>query len=184
MMRAKPIARLLSTERPQPLMRVSVPLPSRCRRSVCPFLIWRSAGALIDDTAVGASLRPCGRLREFLTDGARSPLYRDDAEQARRTARDTRRCVRRSCPRVLTKPTISTDASHGATRRSERSRIAPLVDPSAVAGSSWLTCPVHRRPDQPPQGPVAPLLPPISGWGATRGARALSSRDGASNAIT
>ena len=40
---------------------------------------------LVDE---GATVGPeaMRRLREFLTDGARSPLYRDDVEQARRTA--------------------------------------------------------------------------------------------------
>jgi hypothetical protein len=84
----KSIARLLDEiDRPQSLMRSTRRLYRRDVAAACTHSLIEIRWVLIDDTA---TVRPeaMRRLREFLTDGASSPLYRDDPEQARRVARE------------------------------------------------------------------------------------------------
>jgi hypothetical protein len=85
---AKSIQRLIAdVDRPQPLLRSMRPLYRRDVAAACvPALTeirWVLAGA-------AAFVRPeaMARLRAFMTDGTRSPLYRDEPEVARRVAHE------------------------------------------------------------------------------------------------
>jgi hypothetical protein len=85
---ARSIARLLEElERPQPLMRVARPLYRRDVAVACAHSLIEIQWVLRDEAA---TVRPeaMRRLRAFLTDGARSPLYRDDPEHALRVAHE------------------------------------------------------------------------------------------------
>jgi hypothetical protein len=73
--------------RPQPRLRSLRPLYRREVGRACAHSLTEIRWVLADRTA---TVRPeaMRRLREFLTDGASSPLYGRDAEQARRAARE------------------------------------------------------------------------------------------------
>lgn len=78
---------LRELERQQPLMRSARRLYRRDVAAASAHSLTEIRWVLIDHTAI---VRPeaMRRLREFLTDGARSPLYRDDAEHARQVAHE------------------------------------------------------------------------------------------------
>ncbi|MDX6570606.1 MAG: hypothetical protein QOH15_3184 [Gaiellales bacterium] len=85
---ARSIARLLAElERPQSLVRAANRLYRREVAGACAPSLTEIRWVLVDDAA---TVRPetMRRLRTFLTDGARSPLYHDDPELARRTAHE------------------------------------------------------------------------------------------------
>jgi hypothetical protein len=85
---ARSIDRLLDeVQQPQPLLRSMRRLYRRDVAAACAGSLTEIRWVLADDTA---TVRPeaMRRLREFLTDGVRSPLYRADVEQARRTAHE------------------------------------------------------------------------------------------------
>jgi hypothetical protein len=85
---ARSIARLLDEiDRPQPRMRSARPLYRRDVAAACTHSLTEIRWVLVDETA---AVRPeaMRRLRTFLTDGAGSPLYHGDPEQARRTAHE------------------------------------------------------------------------------------------------
>jgi hypothetical protein len=85
---ARSIARLVQElERPESLLGGATRLYRRdVAAASAPFLD-QIRWVLVDDAAV---VRPeaMRRLHAFMTDGARSPLYRDEPEHARRTARE------------------------------------------------------------------------------------------------
>jgi hypothetical protein len=74
-------------DRPQPLLRSFRPLYRREVAAACVPALTEIRWALLDDTV---AVRPeaMARLRDFMTDGGRSPLYRDDPEAARRAAHE------------------------------------------------------------------------------------------------
>jgi hypothetical protein len=78
---------LKDIDRPQPLLRSMRPLYRREVAAASAPSLNEIRWVLADQTT---TVRPeaVRRLREFLTDGARSPLFHDDAEQARRRARE------------------------------------------------------------------------------------------------
>lgn len=85
---ARSIARLLEElERPQRLMRMSRPLYRRDVADACAHSLIEIRWVLLDEAS---TVRPeaMRRLRAFLTEGARSPFYRDDPEKARRAAHE------------------------------------------------------------------------------------------------
>ena len=85
---ARSIARLLEDlDRRQPLMRSARPLYRRDVAAACAHPLTEIRWVLVDGTA---TVRPeaMRRLRAFLTDGTRSPLYRDDPERAQRAAHE------------------------------------------------------------------------------------------------
>jgi hypothetical protein len=85
---ATSIARLLDEiDRPLPLMRIGRPLYRRDVAAACAHSLLEIRWVLIDETA---TIHPeaMQRLRELLTDGARSPLYRDDPAYARQVAHE------------------------------------------------------------------------------------------------
>jgi hypothetical protein len=85
---AKSIARLLAElERPEPLLRGFRRLYRRDVAAACASSLNEIRWVLVDE-AVAVRPEAMARLRAFLTDGAGSPLYRDDAERARRAARE------------------------------------------------------------------------------------------------
>jgi hypothetical protein len=85
---AKSIDRLLEElARPQPPLRSARGLYRLDVAAACAHSLTEIRWVLIDDTAV-VQPETMRRLRAFLTDGARSPFYRDDAERARRAARE------------------------------------------------------------------------------------------------
>jgi hypothetical protein len=73
--------------RPQPLLRSMRPLYRRDVAAACVPALTEIRWVLVDDTAF---VRPeaMARLRGFMTDGGRSPLFRDDPDGARRAARE------------------------------------------------------------------------------------------------
>jgi hypothetical protein len=85
---ARSIARLVQElERPESLLRAATRLYRRDVAAACAPSLNEIRWVLVDDAA---AVRPeaMRRLRAFMTDGARSPLYRDEPEHARRTARE------------------------------------------------------------------------------------------------
>jgi hypothetical protein len=85
---ATSIARLVEElERPESLLRAATRLYRRDVAAACAPSLIAIRRVLVDDSAV---VRPeaMRRLRAFMTDGALSPLYRDEPEHARRTARE------------------------------------------------------------------------------------------------
>jgi hypothetical protein len=85
---ARSIDRLLhELERPQPHLRSARRVYRRDVAAACAHSLTEIRWVLIDDTAV-VQPETMRRLRTFLTDGARSPFYRDDAERARRAAHE------------------------------------------------------------------------------------------------
>jgi hypothetical protein len=85
---ARSIARLVQElEHPESLLRAATRLYRRDVAAACAASLDQVRWVLVDDAAV---VRPeaMRRLRAFMTDGARSPLYRDEPEHARRTARE------------------------------------------------------------------------------------------------
>jgi hypothetical protein len=86
--RAGAIERLLDEiERPVPLMRSHRRLHRRDVAAAAAPSLTEIRWVLVDESA---TVRPeaMRRLEEFLTDGTRSPLYRESPEQARRAARE------------------------------------------------------------------------------------------------
>jgi hypothetical protein len=85
---ARSIARLVQElEHPESLLRATTRLYRRDVAAACAASLDQVRWVLVDDAAV---VRPeaMRRLRAFMTDGAGSPLYRDEPEHARRTARE------------------------------------------------------------------------------------------------
>jgi hypothetical protein len=85
---ARSIARLVhELERPESVLRAATRLYRRDVAAACAPSLDQIRWVLVDDAAV---VRPeaMRRLHAFMTDGARSPLYRDEPEHARRTARE------------------------------------------------------------------------------------------------
>jgi hypothetical protein len=85
---ARSIARLLDESgHPQSLMRSAGRLYRHDVAAACRHSMHEIQRVLLDDAA---TVRPEAmvRLRAFLTDGARSPLYGDRPEHARRAARE------------------------------------------------------------------------------------------------
>jgi RecB family exonuclease len=78
---------LVELERPEPLMRGARRLYRRDVAAASAHSLIEIRWVLVDESA---RVRPeaMRRLREFLSDGAQSPLYGDSPEQARRTARE------------------------------------------------------------------------------------------------
>jgi hypothetical protein len=85
---SKSIGHLLSEiDRPQPLLRSMRPLDRRDVAIACaPALT--EIRRVLDDSSAPVRPEAMRRLRDFLTDGAGSPLYRDDPEVARRVAHE------------------------------------------------------------------------------------------------
>jgi hypothetical protein len=82
------IARLVDElERPESLLRAATRLYRRDVAAACAPSLIEIRRVLVDDAA---AVRPeaMRRLRAFMTDGARSLLYRDEPEHARRAARE------------------------------------------------------------------------------------------------
>jgi hypothetical protein len=85
---AKSIGRLLDElARPQPPLRSARGLYRLDVAAACAHSLTEIRWVLIDETAA-VQPEAMRRLRAFLTDGARSPFYREDAERARRAARE------------------------------------------------------------------------------------------------
>jgi hypothetical protein len=85
---ARSIARLVQElERPESLLVAATRLHRRDVAAACAPSLNEIRSVLVDDAA---AVRPevMRRLRAFMTDGARSPLFRDEPEHARRTARE------------------------------------------------------------------------------------------------
>lgn len=74
-------------DRPQPLLRSMRPIYRRDVAAAAVPALTEIRWVLVDEQAI---VRPeaMARLREFLTDGSRSPLYHDDPEAARRLAHE------------------------------------------------------------------------------------------------
>jgi hypothetical protein len=85
---AETIGSLLEeTEKPQPLIRGIRLVYRRDVALACADSLAEIRGALVD-RSVDVGPVPMRRLRAFLADAARSPLYGYDREQARRSARE------------------------------------------------------------------------------------------------
>ena len=74
-------------DRPQPLLRSMRPIYRRNVAAAAVPALTEIRWVLVDDQA---TVKPeaMARLREFLTDGSRSPLYHDDPEAPRRVAHE------------------------------------------------------------------------------------------------
>jgi hypothetical protein len=99
---------LAELERPEPRLRSMRRLYRRDVAAACAHSLTEIRWVLVDQTA---PVRPedMRALRSFLIDGARSPLYRDDAERARRVSHEL--AVAFSVPVAVREPEWSSRAA-------------------------------------------------------------------------
>lgn len=116
---SKSIGRQLGEiDRPQPLLRSMRPLYRRDVAIACAPALTEIRWVL-DDSSAPVRPEAMRRLRDFLTDGARSPLYRNDPEVARRVAHEI--------ASAFVVPGATRDATPSQTAEAERRELAHPV---------------------------------------------------------